>query len=286
MAQVTICAALALSLALLSLLCATSAGLGGEGLARELPWRAWAGERILLVTAHPDDAEDAAGGLVALLSTLSPPPEVAYYILTDGCHGWQRGGHPSDAYVASVRAAEAHKAAKELNATVLGFGGYTDGALADDVNHTEARRRIVSIVRAFQPHVVLHWGTAPAYDLLPSANWSDRGYHPDHQSSGKLALDGAGTLNGAGNGRVWPELGAPWRVRERYLFEYAAPLLCADLAGSSLKLKVEAYLLHKSQYAEGEAALLADNVRWVAADVARRCGLPGSAAAEGFVPFF
>jgi hypothetical protein len=54
---------------------------GGEPVV-PLPYSAWAGQRVLMVSAHPDDIEAAAGGLIAALT--AQQTEVAFLIVTNG----------------------------------------------------------------------------------------------------------------------------------------------------------------------------------------------------------
>ncbi len=93
------------------------------------------------------------------------------------------------------------------------FLGYED-CLLGNYPESEVLRDIVRIVRLVQPTVVITWDMSPRLELVPSEGWNDLGYHPDHQVSGKRALDAVWS---ASLGRMWPELGPEWKVCELYL---------------------------------------------------------------------
>jgi LmbE family N-acetylglucosaminyl deacetylase len=75
-------------------------------------------ERILVVTAHPDDVDFGAAGSVAVWT--SGGIEVAYCIVTDG----QAGGSDrsvSRVDMAAIRRREQRKAAQEVGVTEVTF---------------------------------------------------------------------------------------------------------------------------------------------------------------------
>src|ERR1700691_2776711 len=83
-------------------------------------------ERILVVTAHPDDVDFGAAGSVAVWT--SGGIEVAHCIVTAG----QGGGSArsvSRVDMAAIRRREQRKAAQEVGVTEVTFLGYADGRL-------------------------------------------------------------------------------------------------------------------------------------------------------------
>lgn len=124
--------------------------------------------RIIVLGAHPDDADYKAGGTAAYWRQLGH--EVKFVSVTNGCSGHQtlRG----EALVARRRA-EAQAAAAVIGATydVLDF---PDGALMPTV---EARHQIIRLIRGFKP------------DLLLTHRPND--YHPDHRYTSVLVQDAA-----------------------------------------------------------------------------------------------
>lgn len=124
--------------------------------------------RILVLGAHPDDADYKAGGTAALWRQLGH--EVKFVSVTNGGAGHHilRG----EALVARRRA-EAQAAAAVIGATydVLDF---PDGALMPTL---EARQQIIRLIRGFKP------------DLLLTHRPND--YHPDHRYTSVLVQDAA-----------------------------------------------------------------------------------------------
>lgn len=114
--------------------------------------------RIALVMAHPDDAEIAAGGLIAAWRAMGA--SVTIIVASDG----RRGGAGDPAVLAARRAAEAQTSAGLLDADLI-LCGYPDGdlpvaaGLAPDLG-----RRLAGLA----PDLVI---THPALD-----------YHADHRA--------------------------------------------------------------------------------------------------------
>src|SRR3954451_4909389 len=83
-------------------------------------------ERVLVVTAHPDDVDFGAAGSVATWTDAGV--EVSYCIVTDG----DAGGFDPDVprtEIPGIRRAEQTAAAAAVGVTDLEFLGYPDGAL-------------------------------------------------------------------------------------------------------------------------------------------------------------
>jgi LmbE family N-acetylglucosaminyl deacetylase len=124
--------------------------------------------RILVLGAHPDDADYKAGGTAARWRSLGH--EVKFVSVTNGGAGHQtlRG----EALVARRRA-EANAAAAVIGATydVL---GHPDGGLMPTL---EARHQIIRLIRSFKPDLVL--------------THRPNDYHPDHRYTSVLVQDAA-----------------------------------------------------------------------------------------------
>ena len=124
--------------------------------------------RILVLGAHPDDADYKAGGTAAHWRRLGH--DVQFVSLTNGGAGHQtlRG----EALVARRRA-EAQAAAAVIGATydVL---DHPDGELLPTL---EARRQLIRLIRDFKP------------DLILTHRPND--YHPDHRYTSVLVQDAA-----------------------------------------------------------------------------------------------
>src|SRR5271170_2190544 len=117
--------------------------------------------RILIIGAHPDDADIKAGGTSAKWSSLGHV--VRLVSLTNGQAGHQTM-HGQE--LASRRRAEAEAAGATIGATYQVFD-QPDGELDDRL---EFRHRVIRIIRSFRP------------DLIITHRSTD--YHADHRFAG------------------------------------------------------------------------------------------------------
>ena len=132
--------------------------------------------KILVVFAHPDDAEFTSGGTVARWT--EEGAEVHYVCVTDGSAG-SNDPDMTRERLAVIREAEQRAAAESLGVASVTFLGFTDGYLECSL---DARRALAREVRRNRP------------DLLvgpdPSRLWTKGVYinHPDHRAAGELVL--------------------------------------------------------------------------------------------------
>ncbi len=132
-------------------------------------------ERILVITAHPDDVDFGAGGTVRKWTQSGI--EVSYCICTDGDAGGADRDVPRSE-IPKIRQAEQRAAGAALGVTDIHFLGYKDG----DLQLTQDLRRDISrVIRQVKPQRVLMQS--------PERNW-DRIYssHPDHLAAGEAAI--------------------------------------------------------------------------------------------------
>jgi LmbE family N-acetylglucosaminyl deacetylase len=94
-------------------------------------------ERVLVVVAHPDDAEAGAGGTLAKL--VKQGAEAIYVVVTNGSMGSSDRSMTRDRLV-QIREAEQRDAARILGVKHVEFLGYSDG----DVEDTRELRRDVT----------------------------------------------------------------------------------------------------------------------------------------------
>lgn len=122
--------------------------------------------RVLVLAAHPDDAEIFAGGLISRHCRLGNPVKIV--AVTDG-----RSGHhqvePAD--LVGIRRAEAQAAGERIGAQYETWD-FPDGRLEPSIKVREA---LISEMREFRPDLVL---THRPYD-----------YHPDHRAVGVAVQD-------------------------------------------------------------------------------------------------
>ncbi len=124
--------------------------------------------RILVIGAHPDDADIKAGGTAAKWCALGH--SVKLVSVCDGAAGHQTMHGPP---LAARRRAEAEAAASVIRATseIL---AEPDGELQPTL---AARRQIIRLIRSFRPDLVITHRTTD--------------YHPDHCYTGLLVQEAA-----------------------------------------------------------------------------------------------
>jgi len=122
--------------------------------------------RILVIGAHPDDADIKAGGTAVQWCSLGHV--VRLVSLTNGQAGHQTRYGPE---LARRRRAEAEAAAAVIGATYEVLD-HPDGELDDRLGY---RQQVIHLIRAFRP------------DLILTHRPTD--YHPDHRFAGQLVQD-------------------------------------------------------------------------------------------------
>ena len=193
-------------------------------------------ERILVITAHPDDVDFGAAGTVATFTDAGF--EVVYCIVTDGDAG---GSDPSVSRpdMAVLRRAEQTAAAKCVGVTDLRFLGYADGYVEPTI---ALRRDLARVIRQVRPDRVL----CPS----PDRNYARVGAsHPDHRAVGNAALDAV--YPDARNQFAFPELLAdeglePWTVREVWVMASPNAAHYVDIT-EAFDRKMAALRAHVSQ---------------------------------------
>lgn len=145
-------------------------------------------QRVLMVFAHPDDAEYGASAAVAAWTRQGA--EVAYLLLTAGEAGMQI----PPAEVAPIRALEQRAACDVVGASELTILNHPDGMLEANL---DLRRDIARVIRQFKPDVVVTgtWQLEPGWGLN----------HADHRAVGIATVD---AVRDADNTWVFPELAA------------------------------------------------------------------------------
>jgi len=130
-------------------------------------------ERVLAISAHPDDSELQAGGTLAKWA--ADGCEVSIVVCTDGSKGtWNPDADLSE--LIAARQKEQTDAASTLGATgTVGFCGWIDGELVQSPANV---RVLTEWIRRLQPTVVLTHDPWKRYRL-----------HPDHRAAGFLVSD-------------------------------------------------------------------------------------------------
>ena len=154
-------------------------------------------KQILVILAHPDDPEFFLGASIA--RWIKAGHEVRYVLLTKGDKGAQDEALSAEE-VGNIRVEEQHKAAKSLGVTSVEYFDYEDGYLFPDL---DMRKRVVRVIRKYQPHILV---TCDPANLFPSQQYIN---HPDHRNAGQVVVDAV--FPAAGNPFFFPEL-----VKEGY----------------------------------------------------------------------
>jgi LmbE family N-acetylglucosaminyl deacetylase len=224
-------------------------------------------QRLLVITAHPDDADFGVAGSVAKWVREGT---VAHLIC---CTSGDAGSDDADADpldLARTREAEQRVAAQVVGYEDVTFLHRPDGALANDL---ALREQLVRVIRTFRPDAV----AAPD----PRVIVDESGFvqHIDHREAAAAAVDAV--YPAARNAMAFPHLVtaeglAPHAVGRLYLFWPERPGAYVDI-GETLDLKLAALHAHASQHRQ--PGQLDERIRsWAA-----RTGAPvGLAAAEAF----
>jgi LmbE family N-acetylglucosaminyl deacetylase len=167
-------------------------------------------ERILVVTAHPDDVDFGSAGTVARWTKAGYA--VTYCIVTNGDAGGFDPAVPRSE-IAGIRQAEQRAAAAEVGVADVRFLGYPDGRVTPSL---ELRRDISRVIREVRPQRVLTQSPQRNYQRIYAS-------HPDHLAVGEAAL--CAVYPDARNPFAHPELAdeghEAWTVPETWLM--AAP---------------------------------------------------------------
>ncbi|MBV6520264.1 MAG: N-acetyl-alpha-D-glucosaminyl L-malate deacetylase 1 [Gemmatimonadaceae bacterium] len=178
---------------------------------------------LLAIAAHPDDAELTVGGTLAL--AVRQGYRVGILDLTAGELGTR--GTPE------LRREEALQAAKVLGVPWRETLGLPDAGIA---NSDESRRRLVAVLRATRPTIVL----APAPPPF--------GRHPDHRIAAELIRDAA-FLSGLRNFDAGEEPHRPRKIVHSiaYREDGVKPTFVVDVS-EVFDLKMMAVRCYESQF--------------------------------------
>jgi LmbE family N-acetylglucosaminyl deacetylase len=197
--------------------------------------------RVLLVMAHPDDAEFSCGGTLAKWA--KEGKVIHYLLLTCGDKGSDSPDVTPEMLCAD-RQAEQRAAAAVLGAKEVMFLNNHDGEL---VNSPGVRRDIVREIRRFKPDVIVTSDPTTYFRMNSYIN------HADHRTAGATTLDAV--FPAAGNRMYFPELLGegfePHSPKEVWLTGSNEPNMWVDVT-DTIDLKIAALKEHKSQIKDME----------------------------------
>jgi len=225
-------------------------------------------ERVLVVTAHPDDVDFGVAGSVAVW--VDAGVEVTYCVVTDGDAGGSDRSIPR-AEMAVLRREEQSAAAAEVGVRGVTFLGYPDGRLTASF---ELRRDLSRVLRQLRPDRLVCQSPERHWDRIGAS-------HPDHLAAGEAAVCAA--YPDARNPFAHPELLEeglePFSVGELWLMAAPHPNRAVDIT-DVFERKLAALRRHRSQVGEGE--WLDEQLRGWFGEGARLAGLAQGRLAETF----
>jgi LmbE family N-acetylglucosaminyl deacetylase len=209
-------------------------------------------ERVLVITAHPDDVDFGAAGTIACWTDKGI--DVAYCIVTDGDAGGFDPSVPRHE-IGGIRRREQTAAAKQVGVHDLCFLGYPDGLLEPSL---QLRKDLSRVIRRVRPQRVLTQSPVRNLNRIYAS-------HPDHLAAGEAAL--CAVYPDARNPFTFTELLAEgleaWSVPEVWLMGGPNADRVVDVT-DQFDRKLQALLCHESQHPNPDG--MQDRVRaWMAA---------------------
>lgn len=226
-------------------------------------------ERILVVTAHPDDVDFGAAGSVAVWTDAGS--HVSYCVVTDGDAG---GSDPtvSRDEMRRVRRAEQEAAAAEVGVKDLFWLGYPDGRVEPSI---DLRRDISRVIREVRPQRVVAQSPERLWDRIYAS-------HPDHLAAGEATA--CAVYPDARNPFAFPELLdaglEAHTVGELWLMAAPAADVFVDVT-ETIGRKLAALRCHVSQSVDAGGAL-EERIRGWLTDTASGAGMGPGRLAESF----
>ncbi|MEW6615446.1 MAG: PIG-L deacetylase family protein [Thermodesulfobacteriota bacterium] len=129
-------------------------------------------DRIMLIMAHPDDAEMGCGGTIA--KWIKEGHEVRYVVCTNGDKG-TKNLELSPHRLAEMREDEQLRSAEVLGVKSVTFLRHRDGELVADLAF---RSELALLIRQYKPHI-----------LVTHDPWRPYLLHPDHRAVGFTTTD-------------------------------------------------------------------------------------------------
>jgi LmbE family N-acetylglucosaminyl deacetylase len=211
----------------------------------------------LAIYAHPDDADVAAGGVLAQWA--SDGTEVHLVVICDGAKG-SHSPHSEASVIRETRREELQHAADLLGARSVVALDRPDGSVT---NSEELRQTLVGLVRRFKPDVVV--GPDPTATFFGGVYVN----HRDHRETGWALLDAVAPA--AAMPLYFPDEGEPHQVNVLLLSGTHEPDVVVDVS-RTIDTKVKAVLAHASQLA-GDAGAIRDVVFERAEQAGREVGV-------------
>lgn len=191
--------------------------------------------RVMIIGAHPDDADIHCGGMA--LRLIERGFKVKFVSLTDG-----RMGHHihSPEKTAEVRRAETLEGARRMNLDGYDIYGYPDCGLYPT---DEARKKVARKIREYQP------------DFIITHRMCD--YHADHRATGQIVTDASYLL---GVPHWCPE--APAQRRRPVIFYMTDPFTNPRPLRPDVVVGVDQYLEKLCDGVDAQASQIYEWLPW------------------------
>jgi LmbE family N-acetylglucosaminyl deacetylase len=191
-------------------------------------------QRVMVITAHPDDPDFGAGGTVARMT--AEGRHVVYCIVTNGNKGSNDRSMTPERLVL-IREEEQRNAARVLGVETVDFLGFPDGELEDT---RASRMAVTAAIRRHRPDLIVTQNPHRTKNLGAS--------HRDHRITAGIVLDCVYPL--ARDHMAFPELLGqglePHKVKEVRTMAWDNPDLAVDIS-ATMDLKLKALACHVSQ---------------------------------------
>jgi LmbE family N-acetylglucosaminyl deacetylase len=212
--------------------------------------------RVMIVVAHPDDAEFSSAGTLAKFAR--DGKHVVLVQCTSGDKGTARRDISSPE-LAKLRESEQLEASKRVGIAETVFLRLGDGELLPDLTF---REKVVRQIRIHRPDILITHDPFRPYAL-----------HPDHRAVGITAVDSVYPT--ARDPLYFPqhlqEGLEPHKVAELWLYGSEVPDTFIDIS-ETFDTKIHALKAHQSQV--GTAETLEQRMRERAEELGRKHGLP------------
>jgi LmbE family N-acetylglucosaminyl deacetylase len=212
--------------------------------------------RVMVIMAHPDDAEFSCAGTVARYAAAGA--HVEYVLATSG----NRGSHDptmTPEKLAAIREAEQLAAAEVLGVANVTFLRHNDGEVESSI---ALRRELAHVLRKGRPDIVFTFDP-----------WQHYQVHPDHRAIGQSTLD---AVADARMPMYYPEQindeVKAHRVRDVYFFATEHPNHWVDIT-ETIDKKIAALHCHVSQVGDRDKDQFEQFIRARARTVGQEQGM-------------
>jgi len=198
-------------------------------------------QRVLVIVAHPDDADFICSGTVMQMT--AQDIQVTYMVLTNG----DKGNHNPEItrnQLIAMRMIEQRAAAALCGVNHVLFMGEEDGFLKST---PELRKRVTREIRRIRPQLIIC--TNPDRYLVGD------GYinHPDHRNAGLVALEAI--FPASDNPMFYPDMAdegyLPHKISRLYIHGHLETDIEIDVT-EDIERKIQAILSHTSQFPDPE----------------------------------